>query len=298
MRRQCSAGQHRHHRPHWARAKRILTQPVANNLTATIRSLPRFDRYIGIDYSGARTPSDSLPGLRIYLADRATTPVEVPPPPSPRKYWTRRGIAEWLAEVLRDEQRSIVGIDHAFSFPLRYFEVHRLVPDWPAFLEDFQRHWPTDGEHMYVDFIRDGFYGQGALRSGNSRWRRLTEIRAGGAKSVFHFDCQGSVAKSSHSGIPWLLYLRRQPEVHAHFWPFDGWDVPAGRSVVVEVYPSLWRHLFPREDRNGDQHDAYGVAAWLRQSDLDGSLSDYLSPNLTASERTVAGVEGWILGVR
>jgi len=28
-------------------------------------------------------------------------------------------------------------------------------PDWPTFLDDFQRHWPTD-ENIYVDFVRDG----------------------------------------------------------------------------------------------------------------------------------------------
>src|SRR2546430_13306831 len=22
-----------------------------------------------------------------------------------------------------------------------------------------------------------------------------------------------------------------------HFWPFDGWDIPASRSAVAEVYP-------------------------------------------------------------
>ena len=36
-----------------------------------------------------------------------------------------------------------IGIDHGFSFPLCCFEVHRLLPDWPTFLEDFQRHWRT-----------------------------------------------------------------------------------------------------------------------------------------------------------
>src|SRR5882724_5750359 len=103
-----------------------------------------FDRYIGIDYSGAETPKSSLKGLRVYVANRTTAPVEVEPPPSPRKYWTRRGIAEWLVERLAEEQTTLVGIDHGFSFPLRYFEVHHLVPDWPSFLDDFQRHWPTD----------------------------------------------------------------------------------------------------------------------------------------------------------
>ena len=81
-----------------------------------------FDRYIGIDYSGAETPISSLKGLRTYMADRIGSPTEVPPPPSPRKYWTRREIAEWLVERLSEEQPTLVGIDHGFSFPLRYFD--------------------------------------------------------------------------------------------------------------------------------------------------------------------------------
>lgn len=257
----------------------------------------KFSRCIGIDYSGAETPTSSLKGLRVYMADRETLPIEVQPPPSPRKYWTRRGIAEWLVERLQEDQLTIVGIDHGFSFPLRYFEVHHLLPDWPTFLDDFQHHWPTDGDNIYVDFVRDGLRGNGADRMGNTRWRRLTEERAGSAKSVFHFDVPGSVAKSTHSGIPWLRYLRQNLGDKIHFWPFDGWEIPPGRSAIVEVYPSLWSRSFPREVRNQDQHDAYSVAAWLRQADLDGSITKFLSPALTPAERTLAQVEGWILGV-
>lgn len=256
-----------------------------------------FQRHIGIDYSGAETPTASLKGLRVYTADLENLPKEVYPPPSPRKYWTRRGVAEWLVDRLQEDCPTIVGIDHGFSFPLRYFEVHHLLPDWPSFLYDFQHHWPTDDDNVYVDFIRDGRKGNGAARMGNPRWRRLTEERAGSAKSVFHFDVQGSVAKSTHSGIPWLRYLRQKLPDKIHFWPFDGWDIPRGRSSIVEVYPTLWRQGFPREDRNQDQHDAYSVARWLRQADLDGSISTFLSPSLTPAERTLAKVEGWILGV-
>jgi hypothetical protein len=137
-----------------------------------------FARYIGIDYSGAETPESSLKGLRVYRADGTATPNEVPPPPSPRKYWTRRGIAEWLTDTLAGDVPTLVGIDHGFSFPLRYFEVHALPPDWPVFLDDFQHHWPTDEEHTYVDFVRFGNAGNGAARQGNSRWRRLTEERS------------------------------------------------------------------------------------------------------------------------
>ena len=258
---------------------------------------PAFDRYIGIDYSGAQTPSSSLKGLRIYMGDQTTTPWEVLPPISPRKYWTRRGIAEWLVTQLSEDRPTIVGIDHGFSFPLRYFEKHLLQQDWNAFLDDFKEHWPTDGEHVYVDFIRDGSVGNGADRWGENRWRRLTEIRAGSAKSVFHFDVQGSVAKSTHSGIPWLRYLRNQLGAGIHFWPFDGWEIPVGKSAIVEVYPSLWSKGFATQGRTPDQHDAYSVAEWMRRADHFGSLSRYFEPVLTPSERAVAQVEGWILGV-
>jgi hypothetical protein len=185
-----------------------------------------FSRCIGIDYSGAETPESSLKGLRVYCALGESAATEVAPPPGPCKYWTRRGIAHWLAERLAEDVPTIVGIDHGFSFPLRYFEVHRLPPDWPTFLEGFQRHWPTDAAHTYVDFVRDGLAGNGAARTGNTRWRRMTEQRAGSAKSVFHFDVKGSVAKSTHAGIPWLQNLRKELGSRLHFWPFDGWSTP------------------------------------------------------------------------
>lgn len=175
----------------------------------------QFGRYIGIDYSGARTPDQSLPGLRVYLADRTTPPLEVHPPPSPRTYWTRREIAWWLADRLSEDTPTLAGIDHAFSFP----------------------------------------------------------------------------------GLPWLRYLRRRLDNGILFWPFDGWQVPAGRSVLAEIYPSLWNKSFARENRTADQHDAYSVAAWMRQSDQDGSLETFFEPALTPRERTKADIEGWILGV-
>ena len=240
-----------------------------------------FARTIGIDYSGAQTPTASLKGLRVYLAEGDGPPAEVHPPPSPRKFWTRKGVAHWLVERLAEDTPTLVGIDHGFSFPLRYFEVHGLEPDWPSFLDDFLHHWPTDEDHTYVDFVREGSAGNGAARTGNARWRRLTEERAGGAKSVFHFDVPGEVAKSTHAGIPWLRFMRRELGDQVHFWPFDGWNIPHGRSAIAEVYPALWSRCFAPEGRTGDQHDAYSIAAWLSRADWDGALSGFLKPSLS-----------------
>ena len=150
-----------------------------------------FERYIGIDYSGAETPISSLKGLRVYEADAQAEPRELEPPISPRKYWTRRGIAEWLCGELSHETPTLVGIDHGFSFPLAYFEKYALPLDWPAFLDDFQHHWPTDDSYTCVDFVREGVCGQGAKRQGDGQWLRLTERWTATAKSVFQFDMQG-----------------------------------------------------------------------------------------------------------
>lgn len=259
--------------------------------------MPQFERYIGIDYSGAETPTSSLSGLRVYVADGYSPPQEVLPPPSPRKFWTRRGVAEFVRMELFGPKPVLVGIDHAFSFPLRYFEKYHLPPDWLAFLDDFHHFWPTDEDKTYVRFVTDGQHGEGNKRTGDPSWLRLTELWTPAAKSVFQFNVQGQVAASTHAGLPWLRYLRAQCTGKVHFWPFEGWEVPAGRSAVVEVYPSLWMRRFPRDGRNVDQHAAHSVAAWLQRGDANGWLPRYFDPPLTPEEREIAKVEGWILGV-
>ena len=260
-----------------------------------------FERYIGIDYSGAQTPLSSLPGLRVYVATPEQSPCEIKVHESgivssTKKHWSRRGIAEFLVRELRDGPSTLVGIDHGFSFPLPYFEKYSLAHDWPDFLNDFQQHWPTDLDHMKVDYIRDGTEGSGLLRMGNSRWRRLAEQRCG-AKSVFHFDVQGSVAKSTHTGLPWLRYLRQQLGKRLHFWPFDGWQPAKDKSVIAEVYPSLWSRNYPNQGVSSHQHDAYCIAMWMRQSDLEGGLEGCFHPELGGNELKQAEIEGWILGL-
>jgi hypothetical protein len=141
------------------------------------------------------------------------------------------------------------------------------------------------------------FAGTGLRGCGDARWRRVTEVRARSAKSVFHFNVQGSVAHSTHAGLPWLLYLRKGLGQRVHFWPFDGWEVPANTSAIAEVYPALWNKSFPAEGRTRDQQDAFAVTQWLRLADADGALQRCLNPQLEPLDLATAEIEGWILGV-
>ena len=106
------------------------------------------------------------------------------------------------------------------------------------------------------------------LRVGNASELRLCERWTSSAKHVFLLDAKGSVAKSTDAGIPWLKRLRDEAGERIHFWPFDGWAPASGKSVVAEVYPSIFRNRYAREDRSADEQDAYAAAHWM--ADMDG----------------------------
>ena len=253
----------------------------------------KFHHYIGIDYSGAQTPESRLRALQVYAAVHDEEPLKISTSAEGAKNWSRLEIAQYCLETLESSGPVIIGIDHGFSFPLTYMQRYGLQC-WDAFLQDFMRHWPTADPHTYVDFVRDN-----NPRTGDPSELRLCEQWTATAKSVFLFDVQGSVAKSTHTGLPWLLWLREmlQSRSHVHFWPFDGFDVPEGKSVIAEVYPALYKRRYPRADRSPDEHDAWSVAAWLQEADRRGTLDQYFSPPLTLPERKQAKLEGWILGV-
>src|SRR3954467_9390200 len=112
-----------------------------------------FDLHVGINDSGAGTPTSRSAQLQVYAVAEGGGPGPVTTPAAPegqRWNWNRREIAEWLIDVAKSGTRSIAGIDHAFSFPTSYL-VRYGLEGWDHFLDDFCRHWPTDEPHTYVD---------------------------------------------------------------------------------------------------------------------------------------------------
>jgi hypothetical protein len=67
--------------------------------------------------------------------------------------------------------------------------------------------------------------------------------------------------------------------------------------MIVEIYPSLVRHRYPKDDRTKDEQDAYAITRWLTEMDRNGFLLRYFEPPLTDEQRRVADLEGWIFGV-
>ncbi len=187
--------------------------------------------------------------------------------------------------------RFIAGIDHNFSFPKTYLN-RNGIDSWDDFLKDFCEHWPTHMPGVTVEHFREN-----NARGGSPDEFRLTEKWTSSAKSVFRFDVQGQVAKSAHSGIPWLHHIRQQVGDGIHFWPFDGFEIDEGKSVIAEVYPSIFRNRYNREERSSDEHDAYSISKWLSDRDRKHKLQKYFETHLPKSEKKVAQREGWILGI-
>ena len=257
-----------------------------------------FDRYIAIDYSGAGRPAQRTAGLAVCSIDvggahefpRANGGVN----------WNREDLAQWLIQQFQNNHApTLVGIDHAFSFPIEYFRTYELPGgQWDHLLVDFVEHWPTH-EQRVVDLRA------GNPRAGDPQWRRLTDNRSRGAAGVFDFDVvpvQSQVATSTHAGLPWLLYIRQallNVGAAVHFWPFDGWDVPEGHSAVVEVYPALWNWRFGGQVvvRNKHQRDAYSVAIWMWEQDQHDLLGQYFGFGMPQEDRLQAQTEGWIFGL-
>jgi hypothetical protein len=253
-----------------------------------------FQTYIGIDYSGAKTAISRLKGLRVCKATRNAEPTIVKSIVGENWNWTRKDLAHWCLEQLKRDDPTIIGIDHGFSFPVSYMKRYQ-ISNWDQFLEDFQKHWPTDQEDSSVEGLRDG-----NQRIGHQSEFRITENWTASVQSVFKLDGAGTVGKSTHCGIPWLRYIRRNADSNNRpfFWPFDGFTIPSNKSVIVEIFPSIFRKRYPKKKNyTADEHDAMCVAKWLKDMDDRGILSTYFNPPLTDEERKIVKLEGWILGV-
>jgi hypothetical protein len=252
-----------------------------------------FERYIGVDYSGAGLPTQPLSGLRIFQAEIASEPAPVA---GPLKYqWSRKNLASWLSERCRDSTPTLIGIDHCFSFPQSFISQLQQpeITSWDEVLRYADETWKSRTLKV-ADALRSRLLLEPWMLSA----LRETEKHTSSAKSVFNFTGPG-VAHSSFAGLPWLCDLRDLFRGQVHFWPFDGWEVPAGQSCIVEVYPSLFSRRFAKQEHPGGAHahDAYSVCRWMCDTDALGHLETFFSPPLPAETKATARLEGWILGV-
>jgi hypothetical protein len=295
----------------------------------------RFDRFVGIDWSGAKGTYHK--GIQVAVLDANTTQAELIAPPD-RRGWSRQMVMDWLISQRQSGLRVLAGFDFAFAHPFmdenHYFPDYasdpRTPPDLWALVDAASWHWPDHyGGGLWQDQDLRRYYNAPRGKDGSggrgdrflSR-RRLTELNT---KTRHHrapsptFNCVGpaGVGTGSLAGMRILHAFQND----MHIWPISGASHMASPLVVVEIFPALYFTMAGITDRMkaADPLDALnrGLAYFGADSmaavtkglpdrdDLDALISAAALKSchdpvavfpISAEYKQAAACEGWIFG--
>ena len=294
-----------------------------------------FHTHIVVDWSARSKPSPKRKSRDAiwWAVARVGGGIEVDEPAYVR---TRREALDRLARLLAGEldagRRVLVGFDFPFGYPAGVAErltgkaSAKALWDWlAARIEDA----PDNANNRYdvAAAINDAYPGLGPFWGRPANWnyssiptkksqrtcrephppeRRLCDIRATGAKTVWQLAYSGSVGSQMLLGLPALRRLVADPRIagRAAIWPFEtGLQTPDTKAVIAEVYPSLLRAEVRARRRKDEILDSAQVrvnAEAFARLDALGGLAPLFAcaPGLTAEERRLIETEeAWILGL-
>ena len=213
-----------------------------------------FEKYIAIDWSGAREPRITAK-IQVAEYDPANRVVSIvrSPASSTNGRWSRAELYEHIRRWAENE-RVLIGFDFAFAYP--WCDQGGYFPGVPASPVDARHLWKTVERVCGPD---DNFYGGLFYRGCGSPYRefhlchdfrganyqeryRATDQQAGrvaGHNPCSVFKCVGpnQVGPGSVAGMRFLHMIHL--EQIADIWPFDTTNVP-NRPTVVEIYPRLF----------------------------------------------------------
>jgi hypothetical protein len=282
--------------------------------------IPEFDRFVAIDWSGAKGKSHKGIAVAMAKAGRAT-----PSLIRPAHVWSRTEILNWLIEAA-GEAPTLFGFDFSAAPPIA--ARGEYLPGEPNVPVDAKAFWAyvdrlSDDEDLgAASFLerahrRHFYFGAADGTKRDFLHHRVCEQRfneSGGGKASTVYDAIGAaqVAKASFSGMRLLHRLDGRVSI----WPFD--TLPERGSVVVEIYTRAFIRLAGqngRKVRTVEGLDAALEAFGSQASGLDEASSDHETDVLIAAAglRAIAGradywrpplltpelarTEGWTFGV-
>ena len=235
--------------------------------------MKNFDKYIGIDWSGAK--SDPQKDLSVCVAEAGKDCPYKQPPPHGGKNWSRYDLYEWLLQESQ-EKSILVGIDFSFAYPIMddFCNECGYFPEYPESPEKVHELWALIDEK---NADQENFYGGGIYNHPDlgryykfERWKerdryssrmRMTEkvarlaIRTRSSSTCVRgtnewvelfsmpepsptFACHGpaNVGTGSLAGMRLLHHLSDK----AHIWPFDVGSTENHNLWVVEIFPSYY----------------------------------------------------------
>jgi hypothetical protein len=240
-------------------------------------SVPKFDSFIAIDWSGAAGKYSGIAVAVCRQGRRAPRLLR----PKKNTRWTRREIADWLVAQLNTPQRLLIGLDFGFGLPFEPLRGYLggKVPD----IDNIFGLWSHIEEKSsgVDDFGCNGLvaaseYASLFWTSGRrpSHWidrKRRTEHACAEATKTYPdtlYKLIGSkqVGKASLTGMRVLRHVRSLSADRVAIWPFE----EVRTSAIVEIYPTMFRKL------------AAGSVAKLAPADLNSALKKLASKPVSA----------------
>lgn len=207
----------------------------------------QFDAFWAIDWSGARS---GYRGIAVARLRRGHGMVELLAPPR-GGYWTRTAVAERLLAEIRAGRRLLVGFDFAFSLPMTTRKRLGIAAGtgmaalWDR-VEALCIGEPDFYAGGFVDAAPSGlFWMRGQRPAGWDGGLRLVDRRARvdpgvTPESALKLIGAKQVGRAALAGMRVLAALRRELGARIAIWPTM--RVEPGASVLVEIFPTLFRH--------------------------------------------------------
>lgn len=205
-----------------------------------------FDAFWAVDWSGARA---GYRGVAAARAQAETSAVAAVSPPRGAASWTRTALVERLVHEIASGRRLLIGFDFAFSFARGSRSALGL-----AQCETPQKIWAeVDRRCMgaadcyggaFVERAPAGIYWRrGARPAGWDEGLRVVDVHArtvSGVRPESMLKLVGTkqVGLASLAGMRALHALRLATGDRLALWPGP---VARGQSVVVEIFPTLFR---------------------------------------------------------
>lgn len=287
--------------------------------------MKNFDRFAGIDWTGARAPVKSRSIAVAVCGKGRSAPVLCPGP------WSRAAVADWLERLACEGKRTLAGIDCNFGYA-REVGRRQFGPSY-----DFHDLWRAVDAAGGDNYFAGGYWEASAQKGlfwtggrkppGMALPKRATEEACGRAghgwpESPFKLHGPKQVGKGGLAGMRMVLDLKRRCGDAVAVWPFER-DTDGAALVITEIYPRQFlrrsghgagkvrtagglnaclgklgsRALRPVPEKLSDHEaDALVSAAGLRFLCGDGATV----PDMLACPRDMdedaARREGWIFG--
>lgn len=290
--------------------------------------MKNFDRFIGIDWSGAKSP------VRTRAIAVADCPQGNEAPVLEPDVRSRTAVADYILSLSRNDERILIGIDCNFGYSQIIGE-QQFGPEydyrdlWQA-VEDANTDRPNyfAGGYWAHPLHRAHFWTEGKMKPGFAMPRRKTEEVCGACgygwpESPFKMIGPKQVGKGGLAGMRLVHALKQAAGDAISIWPFEGVEAADhARVVIVEIYPRQFLHRAGHGPTKIRDAGALNIAlAAMKSRKMPGNLpfSDHDADALISAaglrflcgsgkhigdtlawppmlDETMARREGWIFG--